>query len=212
MVRWLALSCLGLSVMSSAAASGSLLANGGFEADDASANPYYIRYTGVSSPTGWTQFGDGVDLIHDTYTQGPSVLVQPYQGDQFIDLNAAGLYGGLRQEVSVSVGQAYELSLWLSQWATNSAGTVEYALVDGVTELVLNSGTYDVTTAAGWTERRVQAIATSNELRVVIRPIAGVWQAGPGLDEVSLVAVPEPASWGVVAAAGGLLLRRRRSR
>ncbi|MDZ4798489.1 MAG: hypothetical protein SGI92_10035 [Bryobacteraceae bacterium] len=50
-----------------------LLTNGSFEAVDASASLYTIR--SFASTPGWTQNGDGVDLIHNIYTQAPTVLV-----------------------------------------------------------------------------------------------------------------------------------------
>ena len=85
-----------LSAASSAHAA-NLLTNGSFEAVDASASPFFIR--SFASTPGWTQFLDGVDLIHNNYTQPPPipVLVHASDGVQFLDMNQTGSLGGLFQ-------------------------------------------------------------------------------------------------------------------
>lgn len=65
-MKTLQLSAL-LLLTSAAALNAGLLTNGSFEAVDASASPFTIR--SFSSTPGWTQTGNGVDLIHNTYTQ-----------------------------------------------------------------------------------------------------------------------------------------------
>ena len=89
-IHTLALTLLSITTSASAA---NLLTNSSFEAVDASAPPYYIR--SFASTPGWTQFLDGVDLIHNNYTQGPAVLVHASDGVQFLDMNQAGVLGGL---------------------------------------------------------------------------------------------------------------------
>lgn len=192
-----------------------LLVNPSFEAVDASASPYYIR-SSASTP-GWTQTGDGVDLIHDNYTQTPGVLVNPSDGAQFLDMNQAlwmGL-GGVRQVVVVAPGQRYELALDAVAWAGNGiGGTLGYQLYDPVSNDVLDSGSFHDAVGGTWSRRTLEATALSPTLGVYIYGLYASG-AGMGLDNVSLAAaVPEPQTWALMF--GGLLplaaLARRRRR
>jgi hypothetical protein len=215
MIRTNRVAAIAAALAVASAAHGNLLVNGSFESDDASLNPFYIRYTGANHPTGWTQFADGVDLLHDTYTQGPSVLVQPHSGTQFMDVNAAGQYGGIRQDISVTPGTAYALSFYTAAWATNSAGSLQYALVDATDNSLINFGIISVSPSTpGWRLATLTGTATSPLLRVEISATGGVSQAAPALDSVSLIALPEPSTALFTAAATTLasLTRRRRTR
>lgn len=62
----------------------SLLTNGSFEAVDASASPCYVR--SFASTPGWTQYLDGVHLVHNNYTQANNlaVLVSDSDAVQFL--------------------------------------------------------------------------------------------------------------------------------
>ncbi|MBV9889623.1 MAG: hypothetical protein JO090_01895, partial [Rhizobacter sp.] len=110
----------------SSAHAANLLTNGSFEdrvvtaADTCQGLPYCVR--SFTSTPGWTQFGDGVDLINNNYTQPPPVLVSAFDGVNFLDMNQAGLLGGLFQTVSATVGEQFHLSLETTAWATNSRG------------------------------------------------------------------------------------------
>ena len=67
-----------------AASASSLLQNGSFEQTEVTGEPWFVR--SFSSLPGWTQTGDGVDLVHNNYTQGPAVLVDAEDGVQFLTL------------------------------------------------------------------------------------------------------------------------------
>ena len=51
-------------------------------------------------------------------TQGPPVLVDASDGVQFLDMNQAGVLGGLFQVVAATVGNSYHLTLDTTAWAT----------------------------------------------------------------------------------------------
>ena len=189
-----------------------LLVNPSFETVDASASPFFIRSN--ASPPGWDQFGDGVDIIHNNYTQPTlPVLVDASHGVQFLDMNQAGANGGLSQIVAATMGTVYNLSLDTTAWATNSrGGKLGYALFDPATNTVLASGDYTDNVGGTWITRTLSAAATSNRIGVRIQNLV-VNQAAMGLDNVVLTAVPEPGTWalmlGGLAAVGGLARRRR---
>lgn len=196
------------------AAAANLLVNGGFEADDASAAPYYLRQI----PTGWTQVGglDTVDIIHDAYTQGPAVLLDPQEGDQFLDMNGALASGGIYQDVTgLGAGQQLSLSFYVGKWATNGPGQVVYSLVDLGSNSVIGGGTRVVGGAGDvWERVSLTGVTTSGDVRVQFVGQA-FFQAGPGLDNVSLTAgVPEPAAWALMILGFGAVgagVRRRRA-
>ncbi|HEV2569142.1 PEPxxWA-CTERM sorting domain-containing protein [Sphingomonas sp.] len=195
-----------------APASANLLTNGSFETPQITGAPWFIR--SFASTPGWTQFADGVDLIHNNYTQGPAVLVDASDGVQFLDMNQAGAIGGLFQVVGVTAGQMYNLSLDTTAWATNSrGGTIGYDLFDPNSNVVLATDSFTDPTGGTWVRRTLSATAASNQIGVRIYGIAAA-QAGMGLDNVVLTAaVPEPASWALMIlgfgfAGGSLRIRR----
>lgn len=183
-----------------------LLSNPSFEAFDASASPFFVR--SFSSLPDWTQIGDGVDLIHNDYTQPTlPVLVDASDGVQFLDMNQANAIGGIYQDVAVTQGQQYKLTLDASKWATNSGGSILYSLIDATDQSIIASETYAVTEE--WVERTLIGTATSNALRVQVQTATAV-QAGPGVDNLSLTVVPEPSSLALLAIGTALIARRRR--
>jgi PEP-CTERM motif len=185
-------------------AQANLLTNPSFEAVDASASPFFIR--SFASTPGWTQFLDGVDLIHNSYTQPPPVLVDASDGVQFLDMNqaSAGGNGGLFQVVAATVGVVYNLSLDTTAWATNArGGKLGYQLYDPATNTVLASGDYTDSTGGAWITRSLSAAATSTSIGVRIQSLVAT-QAAMGLDNVVLTAVPEPGNWALML--GGLAM------
>jgi hypothetical protein len=202
-----------LNAAAAALPAASLLTNGSFEAVDASASPYFIR--SFTSTPGWTQYLDGVDLIHNNYTQGPPVLVSAFDGVQFLDMNQAGSLGGLYQQVAATAGTTYRLTLETAAWAQNSiGGTIGYDLYDPSSATTLATGSYTDRVGGTWISRQLDAVATGNQIGVRIYGVVAT-QAGIGLDNVGLQALgantPEPGTFGLLtlACAGLLTLRRR---
>lgn len=181
-------------LIAAVSAQANLLVNGSFESVDASAPPFYIR-SNASTP-GWTQYLDGVDLIHNDYSQTPAVLVDASDGDQFLDMNQAGAIGGIYQIVASTAGLSYTLNLDAAAWAGNAIGsTVGYDLYDAVSNATLATGSYTDPTGGTWSARQLNAVATSGLLGVRIYGISAT-QAGMGVDNVVLDAtVPEPGTF-----------------
>lgn len=205
-----ALTILAAVALSATPAAANLLANGSFEArvvtatDTCLGAPWCVR-SSASTP-GWTQFGDGVDLLHNNYTQAPGfdVLLDASDGVNFLDMNQAGSLGGIFQVVSATAGQLFQLSLDTAAWSINArGGTLGYALYDPLSGQTLASGSYTDPTGGVWITRTLSAAAISNQIGVRIQALNST-QAGPGLDNVILTAsivpagVPEPATWAMM--------------
>ncbi|MBS0478758.1 MAG: PEPxxWA-CTERM sorting domain-containing protein [Proteobacteria bacterium] len=198
------------------AAAQNLLTNGSFEsrivtaADTCQGGAWCVR--SFASTPGWTQFGDGVDLVNNNYTQAPGfdVLVDASDGVNFLDMNQAGAAGGIFQVVSATAGQLFHLSLDTAAWAINGrGGTLGYQLYDPTSNAVLASGSFTDPTGGTWINRTLDAAAVSNQIGVRIQTLFAT-QAGPGLDNVVLTAstpgaVPEPAAWAMMLIGFGML-------
>ena len=197
------------------AAHANLLVNPSFEAVDASASPFFIR--SFASTPGWTQFGDGVDLQHNSYTQPPPipVLLDASDGVQFLDMNQANVLGGVEQIVSSLIGTTYRLDLDTAAWAQNSiGGTLGYQLYDPTSSVILAQGSFTDNVGGTWVGRSLVAVATGPQIGVRIQGLVAT-QAGMGLDNVRLNAVPssaapEPATITLLALGGALALARRK--
>jgi hypothetical protein len=193
-----------------------LVFNGSFESPTLSASPWYYR----GAPDNWVQFGGGVDVTHNGYE--PAFTAQAQQGVQFLDMNqAAGSIGGVYQDVTVSKDTTYRLSLYAASWRADAYGTLTYRLIDPTTSTELATNTFTInstetgTDGTAWSLLTLSATATSGTLRVQIEQFASS-TAGLAVDNVALVAVPEPAMvtsvFGVVALGFVGSVHRRRAR
>ncbi|WP_296600397.1 PEPxxWA-CTERM sorting domain-containing protein [Phenylobacterium sp.] len=215
-------------LISTPALGANLLTNGGFEAGPANNNGTYYR--GPLAPEGWSRVAglEAPDIVSDAYTQagaGFLVLLDPQEGDRFLDMNGASPTGGLYQDVTgLAAGSQVTLTYWVGQWAQNSAGDLVATLSDAQTLGQLATKTVSLPYAPGaqsstWTQYTLTTIApTSGAIRVQFAGnSSSVARGAPGLDNVALEAttgVPEPSAWALMICglgAAGLRLRRRRS-
>jgi len=209
----------------SPAAAANLLTNGGFEG--APANNFGTYYRGPLAPDGWSRVAglEAPDILDDAYGQGGGgflVLLDPQEGDRFLDMNGGSPTGGLYQDVTgLTAGALVTLTYWVGQWAQNSAGTLAASLLDASNQAVLSGQTTTIAYAPGaqtssWTRYTLTALApTSGAVRVQFTGDSGSTARGaPGLDNVMLEAgVPEPSTWALMIAGFGVAgvgLRRRR--
>lgn len=197
---------IGLGVLAVSQASANLIINGDFQAGD----------TGFS--TGYTP--NAIGLTENTYSIvnnpiGPAPAQNPYADSlPYFDhtrgtasglmmaVNGAGNSGLLvwGQTVSgLTVGQQYEFSLWLSSWDSHSPAIIDVR-IDNVNQATF----YAPATTGVWVNHAFLWTATSTSAGfTAIYDNNTVAQGNDfALDDISLVAVPEPTTM----IAGALLL------
>lgn len=198
---------MAVSASNASALTVNLVNNGGFEADVVVGAGGFDNYTAVNQGlSGWTIGLNNVDLVSST-------LWAPAAGTNSLDLN--GLKKGeLHQTLNTVVGQLYQLSFDL-------AGNF-YNLDTPVKAMSVNVGgnstyTFDATGKSasnmGWTNYVTNFYAV-NPLTTLsfVSNITG--NAGAALDNVSVTAVPEPETYGMMLVGlglVGLVARRRKS-
>lgn len=177
-----------------------LLSNGSFEADHQASG----TWSTYSSLTGWTAGNKGVELRDN-------VAGTAEDGSNYIELDTTG-NSSISQTISTIIGQWYELSFWYS----NRTGTT--VNTNGLTwSLGSSSGTVDKLAANNsgdneWTLFTTLVQATGTSMTLTLRATGASDSVGTSVDNVSITAVPEPASLALVGiglCALGLLRRRK---
>jgi len=197
-----------------------LVINGSFEEPTTILPAFSGGFTtlaaGNTSINGWTVanesgFVNGVDWIESFWT--------PQNGLRSLDLNGIGSplavgNGGISQNVTLVAFQEYELSFWMAGNLGN--GAVEKFLtvsIDGETDNFefLPNTIINTNSSLGWLKKTFIFTANSSgstPLKFLDTTAnSGSW--GSALDNVSLVAIPEPqVIISLIAVSGVLLIRR----
>lgn len=172
-----------------------LIQNGGFE--DPVLNPFEDRRP-VGSFNSWSVghlFGGaaGVDIVSSTYFW-PAV-----SGTQSLDLVSDYITTGnyLRQDIATTIGQTYRLGFWYANNPGTPSAAAHYVVKDASNTLLDNAITHSGSTPANMNWQFVQAdftaLATTTSIMFVHYSPSPASSA-IALDDVSVVAVPEPAS------------------
>ncbi len=187
-------------------ASAAAFVNGSFELGVDPGSAFVTLAGGSTAITGWVVGGDSVDYIGGYW--------QAEDGSRSVDLSG-NADGSISQTFDTVAGQTYQVDFDLAGNPDGGIGPkVAIVTANGAQQ---QSDTFIVTGAdthssMGWTPYVYDFTANSASTTLTFASAANS-PYGPVLDNVSVVAVPEPASWAlIILGFGGLgaLLRRRR--
>jgi choice-of-anchor C domain-containing protein len=193
-----------------ASANAASFVNGSFE-DGTLANPSFATVAGGNSTAinGWVVSGNSVDYIGSYWAA--------QQGSRSIDLNGNG-QGGIAQTFDTVVGQLYNISFWL---AGNTDGNPTTKSVQVGAGNVSSVFTFDTTGFSapnnmGWKNYNFQFTAGPGTSTTLSFASLDSGSFGASLDNVSVSAVPEPATWAMmmlgIGFIGGAMRRRTTAR
>jgi choice-of-anchor C domain-containing protein len=154
--------------------------------------------TGDSSITGWTVTGGSIDYIGNYWTA--------QDGGRSIDLAGTSL-GTLTQTLTDTVaGQLYEVNFWVSKNPDGGAATRTGTFSAGGQDFAFSYGLPNDRANMNWQLESFRFVAsgTSTDLSFLADASAGCC-FGPALDNVSIAAVPEPATWAMMIGGFGLV-------
>ena len=177
-----------------------LLANGGFEDKSFGTMPaenYYavgaVPGHAVPSGFGWSVPVNNVDIVTNG-TYGPFLATG---GAYNLDLVGFGSTGAISQTVASTFGQTYRVTL---DYSSNNGITHPTAgiTVDGVTVGTLMGSN-------SWQSFSGLFTAHSTSTNFQISENIGGGNAGVFLDNISISAVPEPATWAMMLVGFGMV-------
>jgi len=198
------LGAMAVIAMLPSAANAAEFVNGSFEAGAPAGSFSTVSGGNNSSISGWTVTGNSVDYIGNYWTA--------QDASRSVDLNGAA-QGGIQQTFDTLDGIQYNVTFWL---AGNPDGLpVAKSVLVSATGATDGLFSFDSTGASknnmGWSKYTYNFLAsgTSTTLSFASQN-AGAY--GAALDNVSVSAVPEPATWALMLigfAAVGFGMRRR---
>lgn len=201
-----------------ATAAVNLVVNGDFEAAPA-ANGSYIQYFGGGSFPGWSVTGSDVIVIDESYSEQGLVFNAQGGSQNAIDLTGAGNTGpadGIVQTIATAAGQKYRLIFFVGNASPTGGNAGSYTQPSTV-NLSINGGlpisyTNAVNVPFGIDYKQFSLDFTATGATTLAFSNGTVGDNMLGLDTVSVSAVPEPATWGLMIVGFGMvgLAARRR--
>ncbi|HVT83213.1 MAG TPA: choice-of-anchor C family protein [Phycisphaerae bacterium] len=197
-------------------AENNLLVNGSFETYTKNPSTWTIPNSvdwnvpvGNTAITGWTVTRGPIDY----YTQ---LQWQPQDALRTLDLGGTPGNGGVIQSFATTPGQAYQVSFYLSG---NPDGGPSNKTLRVIAGNVTQDYAFDISvmhnTLANmmWQPYSFQFVATNATSSIELyNTMPTVTSQGPVIDNVSVVAVPEPGALSIFGlGVGGMILRRRRT-
>lgn len=199
---------LGIAVFGVAVPShANLLQNGSFEFGNfvSNANDSMVLSPGAIDITGWTVINAGLAWDGPSNPFGLSASDGSYFLDLTGDHNNAP-YGGVQQtqNITTTIGGQYELSLDLGTSTTYNSGPVSILVSAGLASTTFTS---TPSIANGWETFTFDFIATSLSTSISLTgQTASSNENYIGLDNVSVVPIPEPGTFALFAGSGLLAL------
>ncbi len=174
-----------------------LIANGGFENTGfGGTGSYYNVGNSGADHVVPADFGFAVPVNNvDIIANGVYTPFLATGGAYNLDLVGYGSTGAIRQSFATMLGKVYTVSIDFTQ---NGSGKVADVLVDG--------GAIGTLTATGaWQNFTTTFVGTGSTVTFDIAETVGGGNGGVVLDNISVVAVPEPATWGLMIAGFGMV-------
>jgi len=186
-------------------AQANLITNGSFETPDLDSvnNNGGSSWEVFSTINGWTtEAGTGIEI------QKSGTVVNAYEGDQYVELDSHnfGLTGDsgsnsfmVQALNQLTVGETYALSFWY-QPRTNRTDDngINVYWGDSTLDLVMFADGQR-NTSGGWQNFTTMLVATGEQMNLGFEAFGKQNTLGGFLDAVSLVEVPEPSTFGLLA-------------
>jgi hypothetical protein len=160
---------------------------------------------------GWTSVGSG-----DIEFCGPLAAGPAAQGQGLVDLNGVAFQGAISQNLGTSSGTTYNLRFAMSG---NPGLPGQFKLGDKTMNVLWNGNVVGAFTFSHlgadtqqnlrWEYHELTLIGNGNDVLSFASTTSTYSDAGPMLDDITLIAVPEPSSIGLLIV-GALALRLRR--
>jgi choice-of-anchor C domain-containing protein len=181
--------------------------NGSFETGPA-VGSFTTLGTGSTALTGWTVTSGSVDYIGSYW--------QAAEGVRSVDLDGSSV-GSIAQTFDTSIGSTYVVTFFMSGNPDGGPNpkTMDVSATGGATVgYVFPMAGVSRPNNMLWTEMTYVFTASSASTTLSFASTTGGQFFGPALDNVSVVAVPEPATWAMMIGGLGLVgvsMRRRKT-
>lgn len=201
-----------------------LIVNGGFDALATPTGGQYLQLFGGDTSTGWTVTGADILLLDKNYSETGLVFnaASPNVAADLTGAGNTGLANGVYQDVNTVAGKTYKLTFLVGNAGAYGGNAWAYLLPSTI-NLSVGGGagvgyTVSDTTPNGdpgilYEQFTTTFLATGATTRIAFTN-GTVGDNYAGLDDVSLTAVPEPATWAMMIGGffgvGGALRQSRR--